>query len=126
MGGETKQVADPKYTKTPAAQMSRPFLVRYKVVEYSRPIDREVGEYDPPRTKRVYDPTRPNIGSDSGGYHDDPLPPDWIREATRAVKSRWLYVFQKLGDKITWFGEFWVDDQGGYHPVDMGKAKDKE
>src|SRR5438552_12368143 len=108
-----------KYTKTPAAEMSRPFMLRYREAVYVRPYDSEVGEYDPPRVKRVYDPKRPNVGDDSGGYHNDPLPPEWITQRTKPVKSRWVYVFQKLGDKITWFGEYSVNDQGSYYPVDM-------
>src|SRR2546422_3731736 len=42
------------------------------------------------------------------------------------VVNRWLYVFQERGDKWTWAGEYWVDESGDYHPVDMKLAKGKE
>jgi hypothetical protein len=127
MGGEKDQNQGNTGVKekAPVTIMSRLFSLRYRTAEYLPPYDREVGDIDPPNTRRVYDPNNPGDPRD-GGYRNEPLPPTWITIKTKMVKSRWIYIFQKLGDKITWYAEYRASDTGSYHPVDMKKARDKE
>lgn len=128
MGGDREQQLGGTDVKerSPAAIMSRPFSLRYREAEYLPPYDREVGDIDPPNTRRVYDPTRGGGDPRDQGYHNDPLPPTWIAIRTKMVKNRWIYIFQKLGDRITWYAEYRATGTGSYQLVDMQKARGKE
>src|SRR5262249_33303678 len=129
--------------KTPAAGMSQPFLLRYKVVEYDPPTDNEVGEpnsyegrlvRDPGYVAKIHYPSTDikknrQESDDSGPGERDGWrwePATNLYEDVHAIKNRWVYVFQRAGDEITWYAEYWLSDTGYYYPVDMEVAKDKE
>jgi len=104
MGDPTPK--DAKYTKVPTAEMSRLFALKNVEVEFVNPVDSEVGQKDP------------------DGPLGNPAPNCMLVHKT--LTSRWVYIFQSLGDKITWFAEHWLDKDGLLHPVDMKAARDKE
>ena len=86
--------------------MSRLFGLKNVELEYMDPKDVEVGTPDPDRP----------LGN--------PAPNTMLVHKT--LTNRWVYVFQSLGDKVTWFAELWFDEKGFIHPVDMKAAKGKE
>ena len=104
----------------PAAVLSRPFYLAHRLATL---------KFRPAQTRK---PQKPE------GPLEVPTPPDLEAPVVELpnpdasfeyhrVVNRWLYVFQLQGaDKMIWIGEYWVDESGGYHPVDMKLAKGKE
>src|SRR5262245_23739715 len=103
MGDEKDQ--GQKYVKTPAAEMSRFFVLKNVEVEYVDPKDVEVGTPDADRP--IGNPVTNTI------------------LVHKTLTNRWVNIFQRLGDKVAWFAEYWLDEKGLVHPVDMKAAKDK-
>ena len=95
MGDKTAK--EEKYTKDSAADMSRLFILKNVEIEYVDPVDSEVGQKDP------------------DGPIGNPSPNTMLVHKT--LTSRWVYIFQSLADKITWYAEYWLDEKGLVHPV---------
>src|SRR5215468_3983423 len=109
-----------KTAPAPAAKLSTPFYLGHRMATLSVGKDRAFAS----QNKVAEIPTAEELVLPRLDFpHELSLDADF---SYPRVVNRWLYIFQQQGGKWTWTGEYWVDESGGYHPVDMKQAKGKE
>jgi hypothetical protein len=111
---------DPATATKPAAILSRPFYLAHRLATLT--VKPGVAKIKPQTLDGpVERPTSPDVVA--------PILELPVLDADfeyHRVVNRWLYVFQFRSGKWIWAAEYWIDKEGGYHPVDMKQAQGKE